>query len=81
MQGVADEHRRRGQPLSPGPPKQAKAPSVTTGLTRYGGAELWRRTLHHLDSASPHLPAALAPLVQLMRQTGLALEQDAVWLD
>lgn len=56
-------------------------PDWQNRLTRYGSAELWRRTLHHLDSASPHLPAALTPLVQHMRQSGLALEQEAVWLD
>lgn len=55
-------------------------PDWSEKLDHYGSAQLWRATLHHFTSASPKLPAYVIPLAERMRQSGLALEQEAVWL-
>ena len=49
-------------------------------LARYGNPKLWRDTLCDFSSAVARLPYYLHPLTEHMRQSGLALEQEAVWL-
>ena len=49
-------------------------------LARYGSQRLWQETYREFTSAAPLLPDYLVPLTEQMRQSGLALEQDAVWL-
>ena len=49
-------------------------------LAQYGSRQLWRDTLRDFTSATTQLPDYLSPLTTQMRETGLALEQEAVWL-
>jgi hypothetical protein len=49
-------------------------------LARYGSNQLWRNTLHHFTAAVDHLPAYMCELTAQMQRSGLALEQEAVWL-
>ena len=55
-------------------------PDWPSKLARYGSQRLWQDTLPEFTRAVPQLPEALGPLIEQMRQTGLALEQEAVWL-
>lgn len=55
-------------------------PDWSDKLDRYGSSQLWRDTLHHFTGASPQLPSYVIPLTERMRQSGRALEQEAVWL-
>ena len=49
-------------------------------LALYGSQRLWQDTLREFTSAVPQLPDDLGPLTEQMRQSGRALEQEAVWL-
>lgn len=49
-------------------------------LARYGNPRLWQATLREFTRAAARLPDDLSCLVESMRQSGLALEQEAVWL-
>ena len=49
-------------------------------LMRYGNSRLWQSTLREFPHPSIQLPDALRQLAERMRELGLALEQEAVWL-
>lgn len=49
-------------------------------LARYGNNQLWRDTLRHFTSSVGLLPPHMRDLAQQMQCSGLALEQEAVWL-
>jgi len=49
-------------------------------LARYGSRQLWQETLRHLPGAIDQLPAYMGALASQMQRSGLALEQEAVWL-
>ena len=49
-------------------------------LARDGSQKLWRDTFKYFTPAVAQLPDYLKPLTDQMRQTALALEQEAVWL-
>lgn len=49
-------------------------------LARYGSQRLWQDTFAEFSRAVSQLPDDLAALTRYMRQSGLALEQEAVWL-
>ena len=55
-------------------------PDWQSKLARYGSQRLWQDTLREFTSAVLQLPDYLGPLTEQMRQFGLALEQEAVWL-
>ena len=55
-------------------------PAWEDKLKRYGNHQLWRDTLQHFTSVVNHLPDYLDPLTERMQNSGLALEQEAVWL-
>ena len=55
-------------------------PDWQSKLARYGSQRLWQDTFREFTSAVPQLPDYLCPLTEQMRQSGLALEQEAVWL-
>jgi hypothetical protein len=59
-------------------------PDWALKLNRYGSAALWQDTLREFTSASQSLsnsrPDDVAALMEHMRQSGRALEQEAVWL-
>jgi len=55
-------------------------PDWQSKLARYGSQRLWQDTLREFTSAVPQLPDYLGPLTEQMRQSGRALEQEAVWL-
>lgn len=55
-------------------------PQWETKLARYGSTLLWRNTLRHFTGAVDHLPAYMRDLTAQMQRSGLALEQEAVWL-
>lgn len=55
-------------------------PDWQTRLARYGSQRLWQDTFREFTSAVPHLPDHLRALTEQMRQSGLALEQEAIWL-
>jgi hypothetical protein len=55
-------------------------PDWKTKIDRYGSSKLWRDTLRDFTRSSKQLPQYLAPLLAEMRQSGRALEQEAVWL-
>jgi hypothetical protein len=55
-------------------------PHWTIKLDRYGSRQLWRDTLRDFTRSSKLLPEYLAPLIAQMRQSGRALEQEAIWL-
>jgi hypothetical protein len=55
-------------------------PDWQSKLARYGSQRLWQDTLREFTSAALQLPDYLGPLTEQMRQSGLALEQEAVWL-
>lgn len=48
-------------------------------LARYGSQRLWQDTLREFPRVASQLPDYLGPLTEQMRQSGLALEQEAVW--
>lgn len=49
-------------------------------LASYGNNQLWQDTLRHFTSAVDQLSVELRALVDQMQRSGLALEQEAVWL-
>jgi len=49
-------------------------------LERYGNAQLWRKTLHIFTGIAASLPPPVRGLAEQMQRQGLALEQEAVWL-
>jgi hypothetical protein len=49
-------------------------------LARYGSQRLWQDTFRDFTNAVSQLPDYLGALTEEMRQSGLALEQEAVWL-
>ncbi len=49
-------------------------------LARYGSQQLWQDTFREFTCAVQQLPDYLSPLTDQMRKTGLALEQETVWL-
>lgn len=55
-------------------------PDWQSKLARYGNQRLWQDTFREFTSAVLQLPDYLGPLTEQMRQSGLALEQEAVWL-
>lgn len=55
-------------------------PGWSSKLARYGSQQLWRDTFRDFTRAGSQLPDYLGPLSEQMRQSGLALEQEAVWL-
>ena len=55
-------------------------PDWSDKLARYGSNRLWRDTLREFTAAAARLPDYLLPLTRQMQQSGLALEQEAVWL-
>lgn len=55
-------------------------PDWSCKLARYGSRQLWRDTHREFTRAASQLPDYLTPLTHQMRQSGLALEQEAVWL-
>lgn len=55
-------------------------PQWQSKLARYGNNTLWRDTLRHFTSVVNLLPACMRDLTEQMQGSGLALEQEAVWL-
>lgn len=55
-------------------------PDWQSKLARYGSQRLWQDTFREFTSAVAQLPDYLGPLTEQMRQSGQALEQEAVWL-
>lgn len=55
-------------------------PGWRSKLARYGSQQLWRDTFRDFTHAVSQLPDYLGPLSDQMRRSGLALEQEAVWL-
>lgn len=55
-------------------------PDWQSKLARYGCQQLWQDTFREFSSAVSQLPDYLRPLTGQMREAGLALEQEAVWL-
>lgn len=55
-------------------------PNWSSKLARYGNPKLWRDSLRDFELCCGQLPDYLAPLTQQMHQSGLALEQEAIWL-
>lgn len=55
-------------------------PQWESKLARYGSSQLWRDTLRHFISAVDQLPTYMSDLTMQMQRSGLALEQEAVWL-
>lgn len=55
-------------------------PDWQTRLARYGNRRLWQDTFREFTSVVPQLPDSLSALTRQMRQSGLALEQEAIWL-
>lgn len=55
-------------------------PDWQSKLARYGNQRLWQDTSREFSGAVLRLPDYLNPLTEQMRQSGLALEQEAVWL-
>jgi hypothetical protein len=55
-------------------------PDWQSKLARYGSQRLWQDTFRDFASAVAQLPDYLSPLTAQMRLSGLALEQEAVWL-
>lgn len=55
-------------------------PQWESKLARYGSKQLWRDTLRHFTGAVDQLPAYMRNLTVQMQRSGLALEQEAVWL-
>lgn len=55
-------------------------PDWSSKLARYGSSQLWRDTRRDFEACSLQLPGYLDLLTRQMRQSGLALEQEAVWL-
>lgn len=55
-------------------------PDWTNKLVRYGNNQLWQDTFSHFTRAVNQLPEYLNDLTEQMRRSGLALEQEAVWL-
>lgn len=55
-------------------------PDWQTRLEHYGSHKLWQDTYREFSSVVSQLPDYLSPLTDRMCHTGLALEQEAVWL-
>ena len=55
-------------------------PQWESKLARYGSNRLWRDTLRYFIGAVDHLPDYMRDLIEQMQRSGLALEQEAVWL-
>ena len=55
-------------------------PDWSGKLAKFGNNQLWRDTLREFTKAQPKLPDYLLPLAQQMLTSGLALEQEVVWL-
>lgn len=55
-------------------------PQWESKLARYGSNRLWRDTLRYFIGAMDHLPDYMRDLMEQMQRSGLALEQEAVWL-
>ena len=55
-------------------------PDWSDKLARYGSRQLWQNTLQDFTRVASQLPDYLMPLVNQMSQSGLALEQEAIWL-
>lgn len=55
-------------------------PDWQSKLARYGSQRLWQDTFREFTSAVLQLPDYLGPLTEQMRRSGLALEQEAIWL-
>lgn len=55
-------------------------PSWQSKLERYGSPQLWRDTLPQFTAAVDQLPEYLHALTMEMQKSGIALEQEAVWL-
>lgn len=55
-------------------------PDWQTKLARYGSHRLWQDTLREFSNAVAQLPDYLSSLTEQMHQSGMALEQEAVWL-
>jgi hypothetical protein len=55
-------------------------PDWQSKLARYGSQRLWQDTFRDFSSAASQLPDYLGALTEQMRQSSLALEQEAVWL-
>lgn len=55
-------------------------PDWSRKLASYGKQDLWRDTLPQFTGAVAQLPDYLRPLAAQMRNSGLALEQEAIWL-
>lgn len=55
-------------------------PDWQNKLAHYGSQRLWQDTLREFTRAVLQLPDYLGSLTEQMRQSGLALEQEAVWL-
>lgn len=49
-------------------------------LARYGSGQLWQETLRQFPAPATHLPDYMSALISQMQHSGLALEQEAVWL-
>jgi len=56
-------------------------PNWQNKLQQYGNRKLWRKTLQQFRSSIEYLPPYLQPLTTQMQRSGLALEQEAVWLE
>ncbi len=50
-------------------------------LARFGSRQLWQDTRAEFERVRSQLPPALGELTEQMAAQGLALEQEAVWLD
>lgn len=55
-------------------------PDWQSKLARFGSQRLWQDTFREFTSAVLQLPDYLGPLTEQMRRSGLALEQEAIWL-
>lgn len=55
-------------------------PDWSDKLNKYGNSQLWRDTLREFNYSNRQLPKHIEPLVQQMLASGMALEQEAVWL-
>jgi hypothetical protein len=55
-------------------------PDWSAKLAKFGNRQLWRDTLREFTQAQPKLPDYLLPLAQQMNASGMALEQEAIWL-
>ena len=62
-------------------------PAWEKRLLRYGNNKLWQETARDFNATLPQLlpliqnESELCQLIEAMQRNGLALEQEAVWLD